>query len=56
MGFDPLIGHIYYLYERKNGKKVLSMVSKESWGATIPFAAYIAKVKLLADHTWDILE
>lgn len=56
MGFDPLISHIYYLYERKNGIKVLSMIPNNSWGRSFPFEKFIAKVKLLSDHTWDILE
>lgn len=55
MGFDPLIGHTYFLYERKTGVKVLSMISNDSWGRSFPFARFIAKVKLLSDHTWDIL-
>ena len=55
MGFKPVIGQIYYLYLKKN-KKILSIVSPEEWGKTLPFDDYLAKVKLLADHTWDILE
>lgn len=56
MNFEPVIGHIYYLYRRKNGKQVLSMIAPENWGKTIPFEAFEAKIKLLADHTWDVLE
>lgn len=55
MGFEPLIGHHYYLYERKNGKHVLSMVQPKDWGRSIPFQAFVAEVKLLSDHTWEIL-
>lgn len=56
MNFQPLIGHTYFLYEKRDGKFVLSMVAPEEWGRTIPFNAFIAKVKLLGDHTWQILE
>ncbi|HCQ29810.1 MAG TPA: DUF2452 domain-containing protein [Flavobacteriales bacterium] len=56
MNFQPVIGHTYYLYRRKNGKQVLSMVAPENWGKTIPFEAFEAKVKLLADHTWEVLD
>ena len=56
IGFDPLIGHEYYLYIRKNGVYLLSMVSPEQWGKTIPFESFEGKVKLLADHTWDLLD
>lgn len=55
MGFEPLVGHIYYLYLRKNGKYLLSLVSPEQWGTKMPFESFEAKVKLLADHTWDII-
>jgi hypothetical protein len=56
MGFEPLISHVYYLYERKNGNKVLSMIAPQDFGSSMPFAAFIAQVKLLSDHTWDILD
>jgi len=54
MGFTPLIGHSYYLYQRKDESHVLSMVSPEEWGTRIPFHAFEGKVRLLADHTWAI--
>ena len=56
MGFEPLVGHLYFLYVRKNGEYLLSMVSPEQWGKSIPFEKFEGKVKLLSDHTWDILE
>ena len=57
MSFEPKIGHAYYLYEKKNGKSVVSLVGPNEWGKRgIPFAAFVAKVRLLADHTWDIIE
>ncbi|MCB0510661.1 MAG: DUF2452 domain-containing protein [Bacteroidetes bacterium] len=55
MGFEPLVGHTYYLYMRKNGKYLLSLVSPEQWGNKLPFESFEARVKLLADHTWDII-
>ena len=54
MSFQPIIGETYYLYEKKDGKQTLSLVSPEEWGNTIPFKKYLAKVKLLADHTWEV--
>ena len=56
MGFQPVIGKVYYLYQRKSGEDVLSMVGPEEWGRSFPFEAYIGKVKLLSDHTWEIIE
>ena len=54
-GFKPLVGHIYYLYTKAEEKNVLSMISPEEWGPAIPYE-FIAKVELMADHTWQILE
>ena len=56
MGFEPLVGHEYFLYIRKSGEYLLSMVSPEQWGKTIPYEKFEGKVRLLADHTWDLLE
>ena len=55
MNFEPLIGRVYYLYRRKNGKTVLSMVSPQEWGGKPPYA-FVASVKMLADHTWEVME
>ena len=55
MGFKPIIGQTYYLYQ-KGEKKLLSIVSPQEWGKKIPFDKFLAKVHLLADHTWDIIE
>lgn len=55
MNFEPVIGHLYYVYEKDNGETVLSMISPEEWGSSLPYKKIIATVKLLGDHTWDIL-
>lgn len=52
--FEPLVGFTYHLYRRDNGKALLSMVGPQEWGLRKPYA-FVATVKLLADHTWDIL-
>ena len=56
MNFDPIISQTYYLYQRKDDTDVLSMISPDEWGKKIPFKSYLAKVKLLSDHTWDVLD
>lgn len=56
MNFTPLINHIYYLYENENETTVLSMIGPEEWGRSKPFKNFIAKIKLLADHTWMEVE
>ncbi len=53
--FKPIIGMIYYLYEKKDTSWVLSMISPTEWADSLPFT-YIASIKLLSDHTWKILD
>lgn len=55
VNFEPLIGFVYHLYERSNGKFVLSMVGPDEWGSKPPYL-FISTVKMLADHTWEIQE
>lgn len=55
MRFKPELLHIYYLYEKDNGKHLLSMIADDQWGRKGCPYHYIAKVQLLADHTWDVL-
>lgn len=50
--FKPIIGNIYSLYS-KDERYILSMISPEEW-SNCPYE-YIAKVQLLSDHTWKIL-
>ncbi|MBU6343470.1 MAG: DUF2452 domain-containing protein [Bacteroidetes bacterium] len=53
--FQPVIHHIYHLYQRKkDGAHLLSMVSPEEWGKNPPYD-HLATVRLLGDHTWEIL-
>ncbi|MFD2521181.1 DUF2452 domain-containing protein [Emticicia soli] len=54
IGFEPIINHIYYLYEKKDGSDILSMVAPSEWGRSFPFNQFLAKVFLLADHTWKV--
>lgn len=57
MPFVPLIGHQYHLYQKKNGKMLMAMVAPNEWGRRgMPYEKFIATVKLLADHTWEIIE
>lgn len=52
MNFAPLIGDAYYLYETEEGEHILSMIGPNEWGRSRKFKAFLAKVRLLADHTW----
>ncbi|MFC3414743.1 DUF2452 domain-containing protein [Algoriphagus hitonicola] len=55
IGFEPLINHRYFLYQKEDGMDFLSMIAPEEWGRKKNFASFVAEVKLLADHTWEIL-
>jgi hypothetical protein len=52
LSFTPVIGNLYYLYEKHDETHFVSMVSPKEWGGSGPFKNFIAQVKLLADHTW----
>lgn len=56
MAFDPIIGKTYHLYKRKNGSHVLTMVSPQEWGRTLPYEAHVASANLMADHTWHVID
>jgi hypothetical protein len=56
MRFEPLINHIYHLYQKEDNTFLLSLISPNQWGRSKPNFEFIATVKLLADHTWDVLE
>lgn len=53
--FKPIISQVCYLYQRKNGVNVLSLVSPAEWNNNPPYQ-YKATAKLLSDHTWDIID
>lgn len=55
LSFKPNIGQTYYLYEKKDGAHMLSLISPKEWGPAGPFKKFIAAVQLLADHTWKEL-
>lgn len=54
--FEPFINHTYHLYKREDGSFLLSLVGPKQWGKSRKNFDFVATVKLLADHTWDILE
>jgi len=54
MSFQPIIGESYYLYEKNDGQQTLSLISPDEWTDKSPFKKFVAKVTLLADHTWDV--
>lgn len=54
MSFEPFMGKTYHLYRRASGRAVLSLVSPAEWGSKPPYT-FVATVRLMGDHTWEIL-
>lgn len=56
MGFEPLVSEVYHLYKKEDETHVLSIIGPKEWGRrTCPYSEHVASVKMLADHTWQIL-
>jgi hypothetical protein len=55
ISFEPLINRVYYLYQDDKGLDLMSMLSPQEWGRSLPHTP-IASIKLLADHTWEVME
>ena len=54
MGFKPITGNTYHLYEKEDGVKVVSMIGPDEWARGCKYAHYVATARLMGDHTWDI--
>lgn len=54
--FQPVVGKIYFLYKKKNQVDLLSMVSPKEWGDSFPYESFEAEVRLLSDHTWEVVQ
>ncbi|NNF34823.1 MAG: DUF2452 domain-containing protein [Saprospiraceae bacterium] len=53
VGFRPIIGRTYHLYEKEVNQWVISMIAPEEWGKNPPYT-FLATVTMLADHTWEV--
>ncbi len=56
MRFEPVINHVYHLYKKMDGTHLLSLIAPNQWGKTKNDYEFVATVRLLADHTWEIIE
>jgi len=55
--FEPIINHVYYLYEEEDGSPLLSIIGPNQWGRSRKNKyTYLATIKLLGDHTWEVLD
>ncbi|NOQ72571.1 MAG: DUF2452 domain-containing protein [Crocinitomix sp.] len=55
--FDPIINHIYHLYEDEDLTQILSIIAPTEWVRSRKNNySFVATIRLLADHTWEIIE
>ncbi len=55
MSFEPFVGNVYHLYKKEDAYKLM-MIAPDEWGKSKPAdLEFISSVKLLSDHTWDII-
>lgn len=53
--FEPFVGHVYHLYKKQTYYQLM-LIGPDEWGTLPGDLEFLASVKLLADHTWEILE
>jgi hypothetical protein len=56
MRFKPVLGQTYHLYENETGVFSISIIGPEEWGKSNTKKRFVSTVKLLGDHTWDVLD
>lgn len=55
--FTPRIGQIYHLYAKDHREDILSLLGPKEWGLKgCPYIEFLASVRLLADHTWELVD
>lgn len=56
MRFKPVPGEVYFLYFRQSEKNYfISLIEPDYWGKAKP-PTYVAKITLLYDLTWKVLD
>jgi len=54
--FEPFVGNIYHLYKQAEQPKLM-MIAPDEWGKSKPADLhFMASVRLLSDHTWEVIE
>jgi hypothetical protein len=56
MRFKPVLGQTYHLYEKDNGVFSMSIIAPDEWGKSNTHKRFVSTVKLLGDHTWEVLD
>lgn len=52
--FVPVVNQVYHLYEKEDHYS-LSLIGPDEWGSSKNSRTYKASVKLLGDHSWEII-
>ena len=55
MRFTPVVNQVYHLYENGDHFK-LSLIGPNEWGRSKSVGKYLASVRLLGDHSWDLVK
>jgi hypothetical protein len=55
IAFTPVVGKNYFLYQKENQERFLSLLSPEDWKDKMNDKSFIAEVRLNADHTWKVV-
>lgn len=51
MNFEPIVGHVYHLYENNRGERFLSLIEPNLW--EMP---YMGSYKLTSDKKWVLIK
>lgn len=55
ISFEPFVGHIYHLY-KKGAEHVILLIGPHEWGRSATHELeFVNTVRLLSDHTWEIV-
>ncbi|MES2567870.1 MAG: DUF2452 domain-containing protein [Bacteroidota bacterium] len=55
MSFEPFVGNNYHLYKKDDVYKLM-LIGPDEWGTRVSHSLeFIGSVRLLSDHTWEIL-
>lgn len=55
LSFEPFIGKTYHLYKRED-EYLLMLIGPDEWGRSKKHTLeFIESVKLMSDHTWEIM-
>ena len=55
MSFEPFVGNVYHLYRKGTEYKIM-IIGPDEWGRSASNTLeFICTVRLLSDHTWEVI-